>query len=127
MVRSFLAIIIGYLTFAIPIMILFLIWFGMPDPDNLPTPSMGFMLFSIAFGFVFTTAAGYVAALIAKQSEMKHAYILAGVLILFAIANMIWAAGNEPFWYQLTNLVTGVVGVLLGGSIRAGKAAKAIA
>ena len=126
MLRSILAIIVGYLTFAIPIRILFLIWFGMPDPNNMPTASMGFMLFSIVFGFVFTIAAGYVAALIANRLEIKHATILAGVLILLAIVNMITAAGNEPFWYQIVNLIIGVTGVLLGGTIRAGQTAKAV-
>ena len=126
MLRSILAIIVGYLTFAIPIRILFLIWFGMPDSDNMPTPSMGFMPFSIVFGFIFTIAAGYVTALIATRLEIKHVYFLAGVLILLAIVNMITAAGNEPFWYQIVNLITGVAGVLLGGSIRAGQTAKAV-
>lgn len=122
--RSFIAIVVGYLTIAIPIMILFLIWFGFPDPENLPTPSMGFMLGSIVFGFVFTIAGGYMAALIANRLEMKHAYGLAGVVVLLSIWSMIAGVGNEPFWLQLVNLIVGIAGVLLGGAIRTGQAAK---
>lgn len=127
MLRSILAIIAGYATFAIPIMILFLVWFGVPDPNNLPTPSMAFMLFSIVFGFAFAIAGGYVAALIAQRLEMKHAYFLSGVMVVLAVISMFTAAGKEPFWYQLANLIVGVAGVLLGGSIRAGQAAKTVA
>ena len=127
MLRSILAVVVGYLIMYIPISILFLAWFGGYDPQNSPTPTMGFMLFSLVFGFVFAGAGGYVCALIAKRSEMNHAMALAGLVVVMAIISMIGAAGREPLWYQLAGLVIGIGGVLIGGLVRAGQVGKSSA
>ena len=127
MLRSILAVIVGYLVLAIPVFILFFAWFGGYNPQNLPEPGMGFMLFSLVFGFVFAGGGGYVCALIARRSEMNHAVALAALIVAMSIISIISAAGNEPLWYQLATLVIAVMAVLIGGFVRAGQVAKASA
>ena len=85
---------------AIAVMALFVIWFRAPGA----TPSGGFMVFSLGYGFVFASIGGYATAAIAKRREMAHALSLAGFSLLMGIVSMIMAAGGEPLWYQLANM-----------------------
>ena len=120
MLRSIGAIAAGYLLIAAAIIILFAVTF----PDPLATPGQGFMLFSLAYGFVFGILGGYVCGLIAQRSEIKHAVVIAGIGILLSIFSMVLAAGKEPMWYQLANMVLLTVAVLLGGWLCARQRAK---
>lgn len=120
MLRSIGAVAAGYLLIAAAIIILFAVSF----PDPLATPGQGFMLFSLAYGFVFGILGGYVCGVIAHRSEIKHAAVIAGIGILFSIVSMVFAPAREPLWYQLANMVILTVAVLLGGWLRARQRAK---
>lgn len=120
MLRSIGAVAAGYLLIAAAIIILFAVSF----PDPLATPSQGFMLFSLAYGFVFGILGGYVCGVIAQRSEIKHAAVIAGIGILVGILLMAFASGKEPMWYQLANMVILTAAVLLGGWLRARQRAK---
>ncbi len=116
--RSVLSVIVGYLVMAIAIMALFAIWFrGKETP-----PSEEFMLFSLGYGFVFAVVGGYVTAMIAGRSELKHALALALLSVLMGIVSMVASAGREPRWYQIANMVVMVSAVVLGGYLRVRKA-----
>jgi len=119
--RSILSVIVGYLVMAIAIMALFAIWFR----GKVTPPSDGFMLFSLGYGFVFAVVGGYVTAMIAKRSEMKHAMALAVFSVLMGIVSMVASAGQEPFWYQIANMVVMVSAVVLGGYLRVRQVRKA--
>jgi hypothetical protein len=119
--RSILAVIAGYLIIAVAVMALFAISFPDADPANIPAPSMGFMLFSIVYGFVFAVLGGYVTALLAKRAEMKHTLALGALGVVLGIISMVTAAGREPLWYQITNMVVIAAAVLLGGYFRTRK------
>ena len=114
--RSILAVIAGYAVMAIAVMALFAIWFRGQVPTE--APSSEFMLFSIAYAFVFAVLGGYITALIARRSEMKHVLVLAAFGLLMGIVSMITAAGQEPLWYQITNMVVMMAAVILGGYLR---------
>jgi len=120
MLRSIGAIAAGYLLIAAAIIILFAVTF----PDPLATPSRGFMLFSLAYGFVFGILGGYVCGLIAQRAEVKHAAVIAGIGILLSILSMALAAGKEPLWYQWANMLVLSLAVLLGGWLRTRQRAK---
>ena len=115
MVRSIIAVIVGYLVMVVASMALFAIWFREPSTK----PTMGFELFSLGYGFVFGVIGGYVTAVIAKRLEMKHTMALAGLSVLMGIVSMISFAGQEPFWYSIANMVIMVCAVVLGGYLRA--------
>lgn len=121
MIRSILAVFVGYLVIALPIIALFAIWFREPGTK----PTEGFMLFSLGYSFLFAAVGGYVTSLIAKRSEMKHATALAAFSALMGIVSMIISAGQEPLWYQIANIVVLVAGVPLGGYVRNRQAMKA--
>ena len=120
MLRSVGAVAAGYLLIFAAILILFAV--AIPDP--LVTPGRGFMLFSLAYGFVFGILGGYVCGLIAQRSEVKHAAVIAGIGILLHILSMVLAAGKEPLWYQLAYMAILTAAVLLGGWLRACQRAK---
>lgn len=116
MARSILSVIAGYLVMAIAIMILFAVWFG---GDLEATPTTAFLLFSLVYGFAAATAGGYVTALIAGRAEINHAAALAALAVVMGIVSVITAAGREPVWFQIANMVVVVAAILLGGSLRA--------
>jgi peptidoglycan/LPS O-acetylase OafA/YrhL len=116
--RSILSVIAGYLIMVIAIMALFMIWFRGPEA----TPSGGFMVFSLGYGFVCAGIGGYATAAIAKRREMAHALSLAGFSLLMGIISMFMADGREPLWYQLANMAVMVCAVVLGGHLRARQA-----
>lgn len=115
--RSILAVIGGYVVMSIGIMALFMVAF--PNPTLAATPSMNFMLFSLAYGFVFAVIGGYVTAWIAKRAEMKHTLALIGLGIVMGIVSVVMAAVKQPKWYQSGNFVVMIAGNLLGGYLRA--------
>ena len=76
------------------------------------------MLFSLFYGFMAATGGGYITALVARDRELAHAMALAGLSVLLSLVNMYTAAGKEPIWYQVSNMVLVVPAVLLGGYLR---------
>ncbi len=121
MIRSIFAVIGGFLVMMVAVMALFAVWFRGPTTE----PTRGFMLLSLVYGFLCAIGGGYVTGLMAKSSQMNHALALAGLTAVMAIISIITSNGQEPRWLQVTNLLTGVVGVCLGGSIRARQLAQA--
>jgi len=96
------------------IMMLFAIWFRQPDIQ----PSHRFMIFSLAYGGVAAVFGGYVTATVANQSKLKHAMGLAMVVIAMGIVSAIVNRGQEPLWYQLSNIAIAVPLIISGGYIQ---------
>ena len=97
MARSILTVISGYVVVVLAILALFTICFRDASPDT--TPSMGFMLFSLGYGFLCAIVGGYITAMIAGRAEMKHAIALAVICVLMGFISMISAAGQQPLLY----------------------------
>ena len=121
MKRSILAVLGGYLVMYITTIAPFFIWFR--EPGTVLT--LGFMLFSLAFGFMAATAGGYVAAAIARRKEMAHVAALASLATLLGVYIMIRLAAMAPLWYQVALIVSMIPAVLFGGFVKAGRRAKA--
>ena len=118
MIRSGIAVILGYAIMAAGVIALFAIWFRQPDslPDSLP--SRGFMLFSLGYGGIMAVIGGYVTATIAHQAELRHTLVLAAVIGGMALVSSAIADGKEPLWYQLANLLIAIPAVILGGYLK---------
>ncbi len=114
MVRSGVAVILGYAIMVAGVVGLFAI--AHPESDGLP--SREFMLFSLGYGGCLAVIGGYVTAAIAPQSEFKHALALAAFVGVMSLVSMAAAQGQEPLWYQLANLFIAVPAVVLGGYLR---------
>ncbi len=95
--RSVLAVICGYLTFALPAFAFFKLT-GQPPHQS---ASLFIMLGSIATGMVAALCGGYAAAWIAQRRPAAHGLAVAVVLALGATASLINTLGHGAIWSQL--------------------------
>jgi peptidoglycan/LPS O-acetylase OafA/YrhL len=113
MLRSIGAVLVGYLLITASIMIFFMA--RETEPDN------ALLLFSIGYGFCVAFAGGFFTAVIAKHHELQHGAALAGIVAILGLATLFSGHGGGPLWYQITNIVCGIVGILCGAFMRHGK------
>ena len=116
--KTFLAILIGYLVFGISAVILFQL--SHVDPHQLP--GVGFMIGSTIYGVVFAIAAGYTAARIAGKKELVYAGIVACLLALLAFISIIAQPGLQTHWSQIAAIIFMAPAAILGGWFRARQA-----
>ena len=101
MARSVLAVIVGYLIFALSAFAFFQI---SGQPPHQPAP-MPVMLGSIAFGMVFALLGDYVAAWLARRRPLAHAVAVAAVLALGAAISLFATLGKGgAVWSQVAAL-----------------------
>ena len=80
----------------------------------------------LAMSVVFSIAAGYVAVLIARRSEMRHAWAL-GILQLVVgifVQSQYWSV--MPVWYHVIFLALLLPGILAGAKLRASRSPSAV-
>src|SRR5450755_3612084 len=100
MARSTLAVVVGYLIFALSAFAFFQIS-GQPPHQAAPMP---IMLESIAFGMVFALLGGYVAARLARRGPLAHGVAVASVLALGAAISLLSTLGEGAIWSQAAAL-----------------------
>jgi peptidoglycan/LPS O-acetylase OafA/YrhL len=113
-IRSFLSLIVGYLIFAVAMLILWMV-FGYKPKD---VPPDGFLVFSIFFECLFALGGGYVAALVAHRKELVHTGILMGVVVVMGVLSLFWPQNELPWWANLATTFPIAPCFLLGGLIR---------
>jgi hypothetical protein len=113
--KSVLAVLVGYLIFAVSAIVLF--QFSGVDPRQ--EPEIGFRIWSTVYGVVFALAAGYVAARIAGSKEVRHASAVACILAVIATVSLIAQPGHGSLWSQIAALGFMTPAAILGGLIRA--------
>jgi hypothetical protein len=114
MARSVLAVIVGYLIFALSAFAFFQIS-GQPPHQ---AASMPIMLGSIAFGMVFALLGGYVAAWLARRRPLAHGVAVAAVLALGAAISLLSTLGNGAIWSQAAALALMAPCAVFGGWLR---------
>jgi hypothetical protein len=82
------------------------------------------LLTYIAASFVFSIAAGYITALIAKSKPRQHALALGIVQLAIGIGFEMSYWNLLPVWYHLVFLALLIPGNVLGGKLREGKDAR---
>ena len=119
--RSVLAILGGYLSMAIVIVLLTaLLKIVLPDwfpRDGAPTAS--YLAFNIAYSLAAALAGGYVTAWIAARMPMLHSICLAGFVLFMSIASAIAYGNRQPRFYQVILTVLMPAAVVCGGWMRA--------
>jgi len=114
MARSILAVIVGYLIFALSAFAFFQI--SRQPPHQ--AASMPIMVGSITFGMVFALLGGYVAAWLARRRPLAHGVAVAAVLALGAAISLLSTLGNGAVWSQTAALVLMAPCAIFGGWLR---------
>jgi len=118
--RSVLAVLGGFLTMAIVVMMftgalkmLLPSWF---PADGAPTGS--YLIVNVAYSFVAALAGGYVAAKLFAQLPMQHAIALGAFVLVMSIISAMYYKARQPRWYQMLLAVVMPLAVVLGSYIR---------
>ena len=114
MIRSVLAVLIGYLLFAIS----GAAWFRLSglDPHSVASPL--FILGSILYGVFFSAIGGYVAATLGKRFPTEHSLAVATLIAALGAASLLAEAGKGAVWTQLSVLLIIAPAAMLGGYLR---------
>jgi hypothetical protein len=113
--KSVLAVLVGYLVFGIPTILLFTV----AGVDPRQEPELGFRIWSTAYGVFFAFTGGYVAARIAGKKEITHASAVACILAFLATVSLIAQPGHGSLWSQIAALGFMTPAVIFGGVLRA--------
>ena len=105
---------------AVLVMLIFLV-LGIIFPKAFPSdgafPRIPWVIFILIWNLVASIAGAYVTSLICRGSRVKHVLALLTVVV---VVGLIVLAGNvhkQPLWYLVAQIVTGVIGVMIGGSL----------
>ena len=79
------------------------------------------LLTYIAASFLFSVAAGYLTALVARAKPVQHALALGVVQLLIGIGFEVSYWSMLPVWYHLVFLALLIPGNVLGGALRGGR------
>lgn len=110
-IRSILSFIVGYLIFAVSMVLLWMI-FGYKPKD---VPPDGFLVFSVFFECLFAFGGGYVSALVAARKQLVHTGILAGIVAILGVLSLVCPQNELPWWANLATAFPIAPCFLLGG------------
>jgi len=114
MVRSILAVVVGYFIFALSAVAFFQLS-GQAPHQVAPMP---IMLGSIVTGMVFATLGGYTASWLARRRPVAHGVAVAAALALGATASLLNTLGKGALWSQVAALIFMAPCTILGGWLR---------
>lgn len=115
LLRSVLAVLLGYALFAVTSFALFRV----TGHDPHAPASAAFMVVTVVEGIVFASAGGYVAAWIAGRKPVAHGAAVALLLAIGAAASLAATLGHGAVWTQVAALVFMAPSAVLGGWWRA--------
>jgi len=118
MTRSIIAVLVGYLLFAVSAYAFFQLAKQAPH-EAAPLP---IMLASIAVGSVFALLGGYAAAWLARRRPLAHGVAVATVIALGAAISLFATIGKGAVWSQVAALVVMAPCAVAGGWLRARQA-----
>lgn len=122
MIRSVLAVALGYVVMLVAFLgaetALTAVAPTLIPAKGQPTDPLYFV-FQLVTGFFFISIGGYVTAMLAGRSEMKHALGLGALSIAMSIVSRLQYPGDEPLWYSIALMFLAIPGALAGGYYRA--------
>lgn len=113
--RSILAVVLGYLLFALTAFAFFRL-LGIPPHARAP---IGIMLASSLLGILAAFLGGYLAGRVAGRFPILHARIVAGILALGAAVSLGMTIGHGAIWSQVVALTLMAPAAEWGGRSRA--------
>jgi uncharacterized membrane protein YedE/YeeE len=114
MVRSVIAVILGYVIFAASALLLFRVTGRHPHEPA----ETWFMIVTIIYGLLFATLAGFVAAFLGKKFEMEHALAVASLIAAVGAASLLADVKTSAIWTQLAVILIIAPSAMLGGYLR---------
>ena len=112
--RSVIAVAVGYLVFAASAVALFQLSGHDPHSSN----DVGFMVVGIFYGFFFATLAGFVAARIGGRYEIEHSLAVASLIAAAGAASLLMRDSLGVIWTQLAALLVMAPSAMAGGYLR---------
>ena len=117
--RSVLAVIAGFFTINIVVIVLTAICVhAMHLKSGHPTP--GYLVFNVAYSLGAAFLGGYVAGWIGRRRPLAHGIVLAVVMLAFAVVFLLHPAASQPYWYQVFLALVPPLAAI-GGSAVAGR------
>ena len=122
MQQKFLAIIVGYLT----AVVLVVVSFGalavvapeiMPNLNAGEKPGMALLIVSLLISFYSAIIAGYMTAHIAQSVEKQLAVVLGIVMMVIGVLTMVMEGGVKPLWWHVVMLLSLVPCTVWGSSL----------
>jgi hypothetical protein len=113
--RSVLAVLFGYMVFAISAFAVFQLSGQAPHA----VASVPFMLVNVASGMVFALAGGYVAGWLAGRRPLAHSLAMAALLAVGAGVSLASTLGHGAVWTQVAALTLMAPSAVVGGWLRA--------
>ena len=119
MFRSIGAVVLGFFTLVILVLVTTPVAVKLVLKDPSQRPTAAYLLVNLLFGFVCAAAGGWIAAHLAQHARLVHAAVLASIVLLLGT----WTAAQggamragQPLWYAWTLPFVGAVGALVGGA-----------
>lgn len=115
MLRSIGAVVAGYVTMAVGVLVVVGIGAALlvDDPE---APGSAYLAFNLGASAVAAAGGGWMTRRLAVRSSGKHVLALAVLVLLLGLAvAMSGPAAGQPAWYPAAVSVLGFVGVLAGG------------
>jgi hypothetical protein len=112
--RSLLAVVVGFLIFAVFIRMLN-VFTGAAESGG---AVMNFLLLSVTWTVAAAVLAGYTAARLAGSREFPHAAALGLLMVIVSLASMRQEGVTQPGWYQTTIAGCGPISAMIGAAIR---------
>lgn len=119
MLRSIGAVVAGYLTMAVGVLVVVGIGAALlvDDPE---APGNAYLAFNLGASVLAAAGGGWVTRRLAVRSPVKHVLALAAAVLLLGLAMAMGGpAASQPAWYPATMSVLGAAGVLAGGILGA--------
>lgn len=111
MIRRIGAVTAGYLTIAVVPMLLWIWW---PEaPRHLPLT--GLLILSLLIGIVAAATGGAVTAALDPAAPIRAAAGLALTVVVLEVIAAPFSVPGNPRWYDVSALLTGVGGIMVGG------------
>ena len=112
--RSVLAVVVGYLVFAVASFALFRVTGQDPHADASAT----FKTFAILFGVLFAAGGGYVAATIARRNSLAHGAAVGFLIALIAAISLRMLPPKAVVWTQISAIAMMAPAAVFGSVLR---------
>lgn len=122
MIRSILAVLGGYLTSTVLVLITQAVIMMVFTEEMLSSaglyPATAFLLIVLFYSMVYAVAGGYVTAMIAKRAEVRHAFVLGAFMLTLGVLTVLFQVRDLPIWWHVIFLGQLIPAVLGGAYLR---------
>ena len=121
MLRSILAVLVGFVAMAVVVMIGTAVAMRALQPHEGDATALAmrlnpaYLTANLVLSGVAALIGGYVVATIARHDPIRHGIALALLILVMSVVSMRRAGATQPRWYQLT-LATAMPLIAIGGS-----------